>query len=515
MSQEIELKILLDDSGVKRLNASPVIAKIYNTKQTAISLHSIYFDTPDRRLQQAGIALRVRKEGRRWVQTVKIGSGVIAGLSMPQEAVSSAPGGRMSLDAIPDPDVREAVRNALGDQTPAPAFETAIRRTLHLLQTPAGGVVELAVDVGEIRANGRVEPIREAELELKAGDPADIYAVARALFDKGPLRLSRRSKAQRGYAVADGEPAVAPVPAPVMASPVRLRPSQTTESAARDVLRDCLNQIAGNVAAAALSDAPEGPHQLRIGLRRLRTAAKVFAKGLGGAALAQIEARAQALAAAVGAVRDLDVLGDEVLAPLSELDPGFAPLASALAERREAVRKAARARLAHPDTSALIFDLGAFVEARGWLRPADFDQTAALAQPVIRTAAAALSRRWRKVEELGERIDQLEGDARHELRKALKKLRYTVEFFESLWPERKVRPWLKALKALQDDFGALQDVAMAQAALLGPQAIARDDPDAQRAVGMALGRCGALAEIRWAGTKDDWRKLSRESRFWR
>jgi inorganic triphosphatase YgiF len=515
MSREIELKILLDAAGVKRLNATSAIKEFLPEKQSVMSLHSIYFDTLDRRLQHAGIALRVRKEGRRWVQTVKIGTGVIAGLSMPQEAESSASGGRMSLDAIPDSDMRDAVRNALGDQTPAPVFETAIRRILHRLRTPAGGVVELAIDVGEIRANGRVEPICEAELELKAGDPADIYAVARALFDKGPLRLSRRSKAQRGYAVADGGPAVAPLPAPVTAAPVKLRPAQTTESAARDVLRGCLNQIAGNVAAAALSDAPEGPHQLRIGLRRLRTAAKVFGKVLGGPALAEIEARAQTLATAVGAVRDLDVLGGEVLAPLAGLDPGFAPLAAAVSGRRDAARKTARARLAHPDTSALIFDLGAFIEARGWLRPADFDQTAALAQPVIRTASAALAKRWRKVEELGERIDMLEGDARHELRKALKKLRYTVEFFESLWPDRKINPWLKALKALQDDFGALQDVAMAQASLLGPQAIARDDPDAQRAVGMALGRCGALAEIRWAATKDDWRKLSRESRFWR
>ncbi len=513
MTREIELKFILDAAGEARLRAAEPLRHADCLRKPDQTLHAIYLDTPERALGRQGVALRLRKEGRRWVQTVKAGGGVVAGLSSPRESECPAPGGRLDLDAIPDADLRALVAEAAGDAPLAPVCETLIRRSRRILKGPFGGSIELAIDVGEIRAGARAEPIREAELELKSGDPRDLYAVARALFTQGPLRFSRRTKAARGYALADGKPAVEAVPGPIMAAPIVLRPSQTTESAAAAVLRGCLDQIAGN-AAAALSDAPEGPHQLRVGLRRLRTAVAVFGPVLDCPALTALEAEAQALAATVGAVRDLDVLAEEIVAPMLGVDPGFRTLATALEKQGKAARAAVRARLAAPQTVALILDLGAFVEARGWLRPADFDQTADLAQPVIRTAQKALDRRWRKAAQLGAHIDSLEGEARHDLRKALKKLRYSVEFFESLWATKKVKPFLSVLKTLQDDFGAMQDVLMAETILLAPDAPAARDPAAQRAVGRLLGAGEAEAARRWMRARDDWAALAREKRFW-
>jgi inorganic triphosphatase YgiF len=515
MKHEIELKVLLDADGETALRANPALGRLGKAKAANRLLHAVYFDTPDRALAKAGIALRVRKEGRAWIQTVKAGTGVTAGLSMPRESERPAAGGALDVDAIDDADLRDAVRAAQGDRPLSPAFEVSVKRTLRTLSSPHGGAVELAIDAGEIVAGGRREPIREAELELKSGDARDLFAVAEQLFPQGPVRFSRRNKAQRGYAVADGLPAVEPTPRAVTAAPVALKPDMTTEAAARDVLRGCLDQIAGNAAVAALSDAPDGPHQLRVGLRRLRTAAVVFASALGGPALDALEAEAQALAAAVGAVRDLDVLTEEVVAPFAGRDPGFAPLAEALAARRADARAAVRARLAAPETQRLIFGLGAFAEARGWLRPADFDQTARLAAPVAETAADALERRWRKAARLGDVIATLEGEARHDLRKALKKLRYTVEFFASLWSGKKVAPFLRRLKAMQEDFGALQDVAMARETLFGPDAPPLRDPDALRAAGFAVGYRQAEADRLWPRVVEDWAALAEAKRFWR
>ncbi len=514
MNTEIELKILLDEAGEAALRASPALARMAVGKPVNRLLHGIYFDTPDRALARAGLALRVRKEGRGWVQTVKAGSGVIVGLSTPRECERPAPRGALDIDAIADEDLRAAVHAARGGAALSPVFETVIRRTLRNLSGPAGGSVELAIDSGEIVAGGRRAPIREAELELKAGAAAELYGVAEALFPEGPVRFSRRTKAERGFAVADGQPAVAP-PVAALAAPVRLEPAMTTEAAARDVLRGCLDQIAANASVAALSDAPEGPHQLRVGLRRLRTAAVVFAEAIGGPALDALSAEAQALAAAVGAVRDLDVLAEEVAAPFAAQDEGFAALGAALTLRRAAAREDVRARLAAPETQRLIFGLGAFIEARGWLRPADYGQTALLAAPVAQTAADALEQRWRKAAKLGGRIGTLQGEARHDLRKALKKLRYAVEFFASLWPRRKVAPFLKRLKALQEDCGALQDVAMARETLFGPAAPPLNDPGAIRAAGYAVGFRQAEADRLWQRVVADWSALADERRFWR
>jgi inorganic triphosphatase YgiF len=515
MTQEIELKFLLAPAEERRLRAAAAAEARGGAKAREIRLKAVYFDTPERALSSRRIALRVRKEGRRWVQTVKAGGGLAGGLSMPRESECAAPGGRLSVTAIPDPALRSAVAGALDGRLPAPVFETDIRRTAWTLSSPLGGAVEVAVDVGEIRAAGRAEPIREVEIELKRGDPRDLYAVAKRLFPAGPVRFSRRNKAERGFAVAAGLPAVAPVPEPVGAAPVALTPGQTTESAAHAVLRLCLDQIAGNVAAAALSDDAEGPHQLRVGLRRFRTAAAVFRDALGGPALDALSAEARSLAAAVGAVRDLDVLAGEAAGPLVAADPGFDALLAALGARREDARAAMRARLAAPATVGFLFDLGAFVEARGWVRPTDFDQSVALAAPVSASAGAALDRAWRKAAKLGRAIETLGWEERHELRKRLKKLRYAVEFFAGLYAPRKAEPFLKLLRKLQDDFGALQDVAMARAALTGQGAPGAGEPAAQRAVGYLLGRREAEAEHVWGHAQAHWRDLAGADRFWR
>lgn len=515
MSTETELKILLDDAGLRALKRSAALSAMALCPPRRQSLHARYYDTDDGALGANRIALRVRREGRAWVQTVKAGHAPSAGLSSVREVSCPAPGGRLVLEALPDAELRAAIAAAARGGELAPRFETVMSRQLHRLASPCGGVVELAIDTGEIRAGERTTSLIEAELELAEGDPGDLYAVAERLFPDGPLRFSRRSKAARGAALAGGGTAVDPLPPVVHAAPIRLDPALTVEHAARDCLRGCLDQIAGNVPACLAHDGPEAPHQLRVGLRRLRTAFRLFRPVLDGPAMRALDAEARDLAVAVGALRDLDVLIDELAAPFAYTDPGFERMLAALEDRRREVRAAVRMRLAEGRTTRLILKLGAFTEARGWLRSDDIAQSAALAAPVTGFAAEAVDHRWRKAAKLGAVVEDLQGDARHDLRKALKKLRYALEFTESLWSRKALKPFLKALRHLQEAFGALQDLTMAQALLTGPDAPAADDPAAQRAVGILLGHRGAEAEWLWRRTRKDWKALRTTARPWR
>ena len=103
-------------------------------------------------------------------------------------------------------------------------------------------------------------------------------------------------------------------------------------------------------------------------------------------------------------------------------------------------------------------------------------------------------------------------EQRHELRKQLKKLRYAVEFLASLYPAKRVEPFLKRLKKLQTVFGDLNDAAIVKAMLAETPG---DGPAAHRAVGWMIGASQARAEFGWAGAKGLWRDLEDTRPFWK
>lgn len=514
MSREIELKILLDEAAERRLRASPALRRLRGEGRAVTrQLVSVYYDTPGHALAAAGIALRLRKVGRVWVQTVKRGRpAMVAGLSTPEEQEAPAPGGRLDLGLIADAELRAAVAAAAGGAPLGPVFETRMARTAQALSLP-GGRVELAIDAGEVVAGSARAPLREAELELLEGDPSALFEAARLLFPEGPIRFSARSKAARGYALAAGLDAVEEA-APRKARAVPIAPDDSAEQAGRAILSECLDQIAANMAVVASTDAPEGPHQLRIGLRRLRAALALLKPALGGPALESLSARARDLGALVGGLRDLDVLRTGLVAALGE-GPDVAALDGALAARQAARREEVRAGLAGRAATAFLHDLGAFVAARGWLAPGDYGQTARLGQPASALCAAALDKAWKRAAKLGRRIARLSVEERHDLRKALKKLRYILEFSEPCFPEDASARFIALLRQLQDSFGAMNDVAMAEAVLTVPDAPGADDPAAQRAAGRVLGWHGHASLADWAGARRGWQRLAKAGPFWR
>lgn len=509
---EVELKLLLDEAGEARLRRAATAAG----RGRSATLLTRYFDTPDGALGRAGIALRLRREGRRWVQTVKVRARHSAGLSAAREAETPAPGGRLDLGRIADGDLRERVETAVNGDALAPVFETEMRRTRFRLLPDGASEVELAIDAGEIRSGARAAPHREAEFELVSGDPAALFLAARQLMPAGGVVFSTLSKAERGARLAaEGQtcdPAV-----PRKAAEVAIDRGMTAETAGEAVLAECLDQIAGNARAILASDDPEGPHQLRVGLRRLRTAFRLWREPFDGLGLRRLGVEAHWLGCEVGRLRDLDVAICDLLRPAAaraEAEPGFAPLLATLGARAEAERAALRATLAGPRMQAFLFDLAQFIALRGWLDPADHAQTGRLARPATELAAAELGRIWARTSRRARGIDHLDIEARHELRKALKGLRYAIEFLGPLYPAKRVGSMLKPLRALQEIFGNLNDLAMAEALFMAPDGPAATDPATARAAGRVIGARAVLAEEDWAQARARWRALKKVKPFW-
>lgn len=514
---EVELKFLADEAGLGRLKRRLKAEGLVDAMPRPRALRSVYFDTPDHDLRQAGIALRLRREGRRWLQTAKAKAVRTGALQQAAEAECPAPGGRLQVRRIPDAEIRGRVEAVLNGHDPAPVAETQIRRAVIELPLDGGGRAELALDQGEVVAGDRREPLCEIEIELKDGSLDALLALAHRLFPEGGLDVSRLSKAERGYRLAAGQAAVTP-PEPRKAGAVELSRRQSAETAARDVLRECVEQIVANAEAVRASDDPEGPHQLRVGLRRLRSAFSVFKPAIDAPERARLSDEARWLGQVVGRLRDLDVAAEEILAPASARrpdEPGFAALLEAVEKARGRARAEVRKTVESARAQALFFDLARFVEARGWLRPDDFDQTGRLAAPVSDLAASALRKRWKSAARLGRDIEALDIEARHDLRKELKKLRYAVEFFAPIYPDKQLARFLKSLKRLQEVFGDLNDAAMVQELLTGPDAPGANDAHAQRAVGLVLGRADALAETAWADARALWDDLRAVKAFWR
>ena len=241
-------------------------------------LISTYYDTPDLALKRRGISLRVREQDSRFIQTVKmVGVGGVGDLlsrgEWEDELAENSPDPQASQSGGHLPEgIAENLR---------PLFATDVTRTLVAIEPAPATRIAAAIDEGQIRAAGRsgTEPISEIELELGSGDAAALYEVAMRLLEVAPIQIEPRSKSERGYRLGEGAVAAPPV---VHAAPVVLDPMMSVEAALQEIGRACLAHLLHNE-AAALEKQPEGVHQMRVAVRRMRSAISSFKKLLSAA----------------------------------------------------------------------------------------------------------------------------------------------------------------------------------------------------------------------------------------
>ena len=504
--KELELKLELTPEELQRVGAHPALDDLTVGKPVTRVLRSIYFDTPDHRLRARGISLRLRAIGDQWVQTVKGGKGVKNGVSNPDELEAVVARPEPDLAAIDDVKVRRAIERVARRSALEPQFETIVTRTTRQLHSEKGDL-ELALDEGVVRTGAAEGKLCEAELELKAGSPECLLETAAALFSAEPIRLADATKADRGYELALGRSDRSLVPH--KAHNPALNGAETCGEALAMFVASAADQIVTNRTAVLETDDPEAAHQLRVGLRRLRSSLRAFRPIEASAATRGLQSHARALGQSIGDLRNADIFIEGIHAPVAATrkgEPGFAELREALLAHRTAVRAKARKALTSEQWSKLQLYLA--------LWPQTVKDNPRLAASVRSFADEALGRSWKKIARRGARLESLSPEERHEMRKALKGFRYAVEFFASLYDGRKVGRFIKDLKKLQDVFGYVNDVTTAQALNAIADERCPGSPAAQRAAGYVLGWHEVRSEHAWDSVAEVWHRLAQRRRFW-
>ena len=421
-------------------------------------LISTYYDTPDSALKQRGLTLRVRDQGGNFLQTVKEGdlaSGDLLSRGEWEDRVAESrpdPGAAQSGPRLPE--------GAAADLRPL--FVTEVTRTLFAIEPRPGMAIEAAIDEGEIRAvdKARAEPISEVELELESGEAAALYDLAARLLEVAPLRIETRSKSERGYHLVEGGDAA---PRAVHAEPVILDPDMTVEVALQKIGRSCLAQLLRNEPAVLLAQ-PEGVHQMRVAVRRLRSAISSLKKFLPPEDVQWITEELRWLGGTLGPARNLDVFAAE-LVPVARAglpdEPGWDDLAVTLDRLRVAAYDQIGEAILSRRYTAGMLRLLRWFEASGWRRHSASDEPDPTTSPIAAIAPDVLDRRGRKVKQRGKGFGSLAPPERHRLRIAVKKLRYTVELFGSLFDNDDLERFVRRLKCLQSDLGHANDVRVA------------------------------------------------------
>jgi inorganic triphosphatase YgiF len=499
---EIELKLAIATG-----RPADVWRRLSHGSLERADIDDTYFDTPAALLRQRGLVLRLRRDGDRWLQTLKAadrGANLVSergewevalGANERRPALDPARFAHTPLAALMD---------RLGAEALAPVFRTRFTRR-RLTVAHGASTIEIAVDDGRLIAetgNRAVRrPIAEVELELKAGDPADVLDLARKLLRKrGPVLVpALRSKAERGYALASGS--ALPVARAVASGFARLmRDDIGTAEALRAVVRHGLAIVVANADALREAPAIEHLHQARVALRRMRSAIRLLDPE-GADVPRPLVSRLQKLAGVLGEARDWDVLVDTTLPAL---------LASCAPEDRTprelmrcARRLHARAIEAAVDAVAsrrytrLVLALSQWADSASPPSARLADRTRALLDPLADDVAA------------GARVfAPLSRRDRHRVRIHAKRLRYALDLLRFALPEKSTAAYVDALAGLQDTLGELNDAAVAR----------------ERLARASTGRAARRAVKQWheavepplvAKAARELKALARRSRPWR
>ena len=438
-----------------------------------VRLQALYVDTADQRLAAAGLALRLRKEGRVWVQTLKgRGDGLMQRLEHevrlpPQRGEpvldplrhAGTPVGTLLLQTLEDAQATGAELRTL--------YRTDIRR-LHRRVRHGGALIEIACDHGRIAADGRRVAVDEIEFELVSGPPAALPALAARWAARFGLWWDVRTKSERGYRLALGRDQV---PA-TKASPAVLPAGAGLRDAWCTVLQSALAQALPNAAEiAAGTDAPEHLHQLRVALRRLRSALRWFAHWSGDAEAAHaLEADWREPFGRLGAARDADVLAHSLQHELQAAGaPPFDwPAAAMEGGPGEIVREG--------DFTALLLRTLALS-----LPPAQAADDGG-APALHKAARRVLHRAWRRVLRDARAFAGAGVEQQHRTRKRLKRFRYGLEFLLPLLARKPALRLHRAVCNALDALGHLNDLHTAEARF---RACAEADARAWFAVGWA------------------------------
>ncbi|MGA7595594.1 MAG: CHAD domain-containing protein [Gallionella sp.] len=510
MAVETELKLRISPGQLARLKRHALLRTHRLARPLVRRLQNLYYDTPTLELHHSGIALRLRHAGRQWLQTLKGGGSVRAGLHCRNEwevpvqraALDFSPVQGVNWDELLHPSLRRKLQ---------PVFVTDFTRSSRMLEFQ-GAQIEICMDRGEVRAGQLTSPICELELELKSGQPVRLFELALAILDIVPFELETVSKAEQGYRLLSGYS-----DHPVKGAAPHLAENDTLAGVLEKLIWSCLQHFQVNLQGAMAGNDAEYLHQMRVALRRLRVVLRIAEKVSADPVLAGLYKDVSALCVALGRIREWDVFVAQTLQPASARMAGHAGLQALLAasERQRAesyaeLRSAAQMR----GLQRLLLRFAI------WMIGDDLKSRTGKSITGQQQARDFATRRLRKLARsfmlAGQGLETADAAQLHALRIVAKKLRYSAEFFADLYGRNVAGSFLKALGEVQDVLGEINDIAVAHRLLdgLAAQAGAERQENIIEAVTLCRGWIAHDLAGRLAALKKAMQRFNRHGAFW-
>ncbi|SDZ75263.1 CYTH and CHAD domain-containing protein [Nitrosospira multiformis] len=519
MPLEIELKLRLSPEDLGRLRGDPLLRSLTISRPVSQKLFTAYYDTPDLYLQRHQMALRLRHIGRKWIQSIKGGGEAALGLHQRHEWESMVPTGRPDFSQITDPSLIRLFDGAESHGQLCVLFTTDFQRSKRVLRLVNGSEIEFSLDRGVIRTPADfTSEICEIELELKSGSAQSLYQFALDILHIVPFRLENTSKAERGYRLVTGFK-----PTPIRAAAVRLETEMKLGESIKVIAWNCLDHLHGNEAGMLQHQDPEYLHQMRVALRRIRTARRVFARAFAATGFASATSDLKWLSRSLGGARDWDVFVSETLSEVRNYfheRPGIFALWEECEQIRQNHNEAACEAVGSTRYTEAMLRLGAGLNSETRLLAPDSQQSelrkTGLEWPVKKFADSALSHGHEKLKKYYKRAEGQSSEAVHALRIAVKEQRYTAEFFSDLYRRKRVKRYIKSLTGLQETLGAVIDTTVTER-LLNEVGVAegRDENDGMcEARGIVLGWTVQRGLMKRSELDEIWGDFEKKEVFW-
>ena len=460
---EIELKLSIGPDDARRLGRLPSIRQSLRGRARRHTLHSVYYDTPGFELRRDGVALRLRRDGTRWEVTAKWPGSVEGALHARPELTVPLRGEPVLPFVLPAGPLRARLRVVVLERPLVPVLITDVaRQPLDLLAARGARVLaEMALDVVQLRhpdGTAAAPLYGEVEIERRRGDTDDCLAAARQLRQQFDLIPSPATKYGRGLAAVLGEAA------PGHSGRRTLDGREPLGVAVRTLVATQLERLRAAEPEARDERHPEPLHEMRVALRRTRTALRAFPEALPARQREALLRELAWLGEVLGGVRDLDVQ----LARAAELRAGAAPAARAALDgyRHHLQRERRRRRaelVAVLDGRRVRSLLLALERVAAGAPPRGLPARAA--EPFAVAGRRAAKRAMRRLRRRGKSAGALTDAAGlHALRIRAKRLRYVLEALRPLGgaPCRRL---ITQVIALQDALGQFNDAMVAAAAL--------------------------------------------------
>ena len=297
-----------------------------------------------------------------------------------------------------------------------------------------------------------------------------------------------------------------------------LSPEQNINEAFESILQSNFDSMLAWAPIAYNREDIEGVHQVRVSIRRMRSAVSVFRKAIPREITDPWNAEMRWVASGFGPARDLDVFIDEGMSSMDGKLPlqGGADKLLELAVTHQGMAYAEIKTLMDSDRyKKFIDEIAVWIKTRGWFQE---EMSAAtreyLGTSIVGYAKKVLGKRFTKVLLSGAEMEKMTEEELHELRIECKKLRYATEFFHALFDARSMAAFTRQLKDVQGLLGTLNDVAV-MPGLLDIILEGEVDQEAHQYAGALLGWRGQQASQIHKQLLKPWHTFANTASPWR